>query len=180
MGHGGCLSTLTLWMHLEWIVLSNGCYLMPPYSTESLSLVALQELGALKERIPGRNRVDEHFRLSWWPSAMARFDSANKFDGYFKNTIAIDAEYCKQIGILYMLTICFQCLVGTTSKMGHQQSTNPHWCRFLWRQAYWYISDPNINTLYLAQFDEVDEGTAIFKVTAKTSDYRVQMVDGWL
>jgi hypothetical protein len=39
--------------------------------------------------------------------------------------------------------------------------------RFMWRQAYRYISNPNINTLYLAQFDEVDEGTAIFKVTAK-------------
>ena len=49
----------------------------------------------------------------------------------------------------------------------------------MWRQAYRYISDPNINTLYLAQFDEVDEGTAIFKVTAKTSDLPLP-TGGWL
>lgn len=33
------------------------------------------------------------------------FDNANKFDSYFKNTIANDAVYCKRIGILYLPTM---------------------------------------------------------------------------
>lgn len=31
---------------------------------------------------------------------------------------------------------------------------------FMWRQAYNYVSHPNIETIWMAQFDEVDEGTA--------------------
>jgi hypothetical protein len=41
---------------------------------------------------------------------------------------------------------------------------------FMWKQAHHYASDPNIKTIWMAQFDEVDEGTAIFKMTSKTSD----------
>jgi len=40
---------------------------------------------------------------------------------------------------------------------------------FMWRQAYKYAANSNINTIWMAQFDEVDEGTAIMKV-AKTDD----------
>ena len=48
----------------------------------------------------------------------------------------------------------------------------------LWSQAYRHIADPNVNSIWLAQFDEVDEGTAIFKVAASKSDLPV---DGnWL
>ena len=42
--------------------------------------------------------------------------------------------------------------------------------QFLWKQAHGMISDPNIKTIWLAQFDELDEATAIFKVKAKQSD----------
>ncbi len=37
--------------------------------------------------------------------------------------------------------------------------------QFLWYQAYYTISSAHANMLYIAMFDEVDEGTAIFKVT---------------
>jgi hypothetical protein len=41
---------------------------------------------------------------------------------------------------------------------------------FMWKQAHSFVADPNITTIWMAQFDEVDEGTAIFKMTSKTSD----------
>mmetsp|Transcript_16477 Transcript_16477/g.34686 ORF Transcript_16477/g.34686 Transcript_16477/m.34686 type:complete len:413 (-) Transcript_16477:271-1509(-) len=41
---------------------------------------------------------------------------------------------------------------------------------FMWRQAFQYAANPNINTIWMAQFDEVDEGTAIFKVAATEDD----------
>ena len=36
----------------------------------------------------------------------------------------------------------------------------------MWRQAYRYAEAYNINTVWMAQFDEVDEGTAIYKVAS--------------
>lgn len=40
----------------------------------------------------------------------------------------------------------------------------------MWSQAYRYAADPNIHTIWMAQFDEVDEGTAIFKVAKDQSE----------
>lgn len=40
----------------------------------------------------------------------------------------------------------------------------------MWAQAYRYSSDDNINTIWMAQFDEVDEGTAIYKVAKDMSE----------
>ena len=40
---------------------------------------------------------------------------------------------------------------------------------FMWRQAYRFVADSDINTIWMAQFDEVDEGTAIYKVAATES-----------
>ena len=39
----------------------------------------------------------------------------------------------------------------------------------MWKQAYSMISNPNISTIWMAQFDEFDEGTAIMKVKHKSS-----------
>jgi hypothetical protein len=40
---------------------------------------------------------------------------------------------------------------------------------FMWKQAHKFVANPNIKTIWMAQFDEADEGTAIFKATAATS-----------
>ena len=40
----------------------------------------------------------------------------------------------------------------------------------MWRQAYMYAENENINTVWMAQFDEVDEGTAIYKVASTQND----------
>lgn len=42
--------------------------------------------------------------------------------------------------------------------------------RFMWSQAYRFAADWNIKTIWMAQFDEVDEGTAIFKVAQTDSE----------
>jgi len=39
----------------------------------------------------------------------------------------------------------------------------------MWKQAFAMISNPNISTIWMAQFDELDEGTAIMKVKHKSS-----------
>lgn len=39
----------------------------------------------------------------------------------------------------------------------------------MWKQAFAMISNPNISTIWMAQYDEFDEGTAIMKVK-NTSD----------
>ena len=40
----------------------------------------------------------------------------------------------------------------------------------MWAQAHRFAADSNINTVWMAQFDEVDEGTAIFKVAKDQSE----------
>ena len=42
--------------------------------------------------------------------------------------------------------------------------------KFMWEQAYNYAKDDNITSIWMAQFDEVDEGTAIFKVASTQQD----------
>ena len=49
----------------------------------------------------------------------------------------------------------------------------------MWDQAYKYPANPNITSIWIAQFDEVDEGTAIFKVIAKAEDLPLPQ-NGWL
>ena len=49
---------------------------------------------------------------------------------------------------------------------------------FMWKQAYKMISNTNIQTIWMAQFDEMDEGTAIMKVKAKSSDLPIE--GNWL
>jgi hypothetical protein len=49
---------------------------------------------------------------------------------------------------------------------------------FMWRQANKYVGNKQINTIWMAQFDEVDEGTAIFKVAKNQAE--VPAVGKWL
>lgn len=50
--------------------------------------------------------------------------------------------------------------------------------RFMWRQAFGYIGNSDINSIWMAQFDEVDEGTAIYKVAATQKEAPLQ--GSWL
>eukprot|EP01082_Thalassiosira_pseudonana_P015157 g13778.t1 g13778 contig9:413217-414998(+) len=115
------------------------------------------------------------------PWHVGRFATLNGFDTYFRNIIAKDAELCNELGILYMPTMYpgfswhnlnknYQSKNIERREEGTLQMVPPINSiprlggKFMWSQAYKYASDPNINTIWMAQFDEVDEGTAIFKV----------------
>lgn len=88
------------------------------------------------------------------------FDNANKFDSYFKNTIANDAVYCKRIGILYLPNM-FPGFSWYNLKNGASAINKipRDGGRFMWRQAYRY--------------------PILILVTAKTSDLLLP-TGGWL
>jgi hypothetical protein len=44
----------------------------------------------------------------------------------------------------------------------------------MWSQAFRYAENDNITSVWMAQFDEVDEGTAIFKVTKGEEELPIQ------
>jgi hypothetical protein len=46
--------------------------------------------------------------------------------------------------------------------------------RFMWQQAYNYAKNDNITSIWMAQFDEVDEGTAVFKIAPTQQDVPVE------
>lgn len=117
------------------------------------------------------------------PWHVARFSDTSEFDEYYEETIAVDATYCKQQGIMYMPTMWpgFSWLnLKKDEKKGISINSIPRdGGKFMWRMAYKYAANPNISSIWVAQFDEVDEGTAIFKVTPTTSD-NPQPTTGWL
>ena len=105
------------------------------------------------------------------PWFVGRWKTIQDFENYMP-VIAKDAKYCKNRGILYMPTMYpgfswhnlrkpIERPINSIPRQGGQ---------FIWKQAYGMISDPNIKTIWLAQFDELDEATAIFKVKAKQSE----------
>jgi len=97
--------------------------------------------------------------------------SINGFDEYYRNIISPDIDYCDSKEILYMPSMWpgFSwhalkkrvCPLNDIPRLGG---------KFLWQQAYRYVSNPKVNSIWMAQFDEVDEGTAIFKVAATQRD----------
>jgi len=109
------------------------------------------------------------------PWHVGRWKSISAFDTYYTNTISADATYCASKGILYLPTMwpgfSWHNLKSGTVPVNSIPRLGG---TFMWRQAYKYAAASNINTVWLAMFDEVDEGTAIFKVTAKSSDLPVE------
>ena len=110
------------------------------------------------------------------PWHVGRWASLEGFESYFKTRIAYDATLCEELGILYMPTMwpgfswhnmnrkkreenSFEAIpatpINSIPRLGG---------KFMWSQAYRYVGADSINTIWMAQFDEVDEGTAIFKV----------------
>ncbi|KAL3806753.1 hypothetical protein ACHAXA_006779 [Cyclostephanos tholiformis] len=117
------------------------------------------------------------------PWHVGRWSDATTFDTYYSNYIANDVAYCKQRGIRYMPTIwpgfSWHNLKSQSDPRPPINSVPRRGGNFMWNQAYKYASNTDITTIFCAQFDEVDEGTAIFKVTARKSDLPLP-TDGWL
>jgi hypothetical protein len=119
------------------------------------------------------------------PWHVGRYKTIAEFDSYYTSIIEPDATYCQQRDILYMPTMWpgFSWLNLKSTKPIVPSSVLNYIPReggkFMWRMAYKYVSNPNIKSIWVAQFDEVDESTAIFKVTARSSD-NPKPTNGWL
>jgi hypothetical protein len=113
------------------------------------------------------------------PWHVGRWSSISNFDTYHTDIILNDAAYCATNGIRYMPTMwpgfSWHNLKNAAAPINDIPRLGG---TFMWRQAYKFALASNINTVWLAQFDECDEGTAIYKLTAKSSDLPI---DGtWL
>ena len=117
------------------------------------------------------------------PWHVGRWTNSDEFDVYYSLFIQDDAKYCKDNNILYMPTMwpgfSWHNVKSQTVPRPAINSVPRSGGNFMWKQAHKYVANNNINTIWCAQFDEVDEGTAIFKVTARTIDLPLP-VGGWL
>jgi|EP00970_Alexandrium_tamarense_P012376 hypothetical protein len=108
------------------------------------------------------------------PWHVGRWTTLSAWDTYYTNTIALDAKLCNDLGIVYMPTMW----PGFSwHNLKHDKSPQPPINQiprlggeFMWSQAFKYAADANIKSIWMAQFDEVDEGTAIYKVAATQND----------
>ena len=137
------------------------------------------------------------------PWHAGRWSTIDYFIWWYENRITKDAELCSQLGKLYMPTMCksradgtgtiltssqysklflFNLIISGAGFSWHnlkngQQEMNaiPRLGgRLMWAQAYNYVKDDNIRSIWMAQFDEVDEGTAIYKVAATQQEVPAQ------
>ncbi|KAL3765616.1 hypothetical protein ACHAW5_008273 [Stephanodiscus triporus] len=114
---------------------------------------------------------------------VGRWNSQAGFTTYYSDNIRGDAAYCKTRGVLYMPTMwpgfSWHNLKSTSSPQPVINSIPRDGGNFMWKMAHEYVANSNITAIWCAQFDEVDEGTAIFKVTARTNDLPLPK-GGWL
>jgi hypothetical protein len=115
------------------------------------------------------------------PWHVGRWASITGFETYYRNTIVEDAALCEELGILYMPTMWPGFSWHNLNRKNRDENDSEAipltpinsiprlGGKFMWSQAYRFAESNNISSVWMAQFDEVDEGTAIFKV-AKTED----------
>ena len=96
------------------------------------------------------------------PWLVGRFDN-NTYEPYRKS-IEEDIKWCKANGKDYM-PVLFPGFSWHNMKKDAPQNMIPRlWGRFFWKQVKGAV-DAGAESLYLAMFDEIDEGTAFFKCT---------------
>jgi hypothetical protein len=117
------------------------------------------------------------------PWHVGRWQDSAGFNRYYSDYIARDAAYCKERGILYMPTMwpgfSWHNLKSADVPRPAINEVPRRNGTFMWSQAYKYVANKNITSIWIAQFDEVDEGTAIFKVAARAGDLPLPR-GGWL
>ena len=83
------------------------------------------------------------------PWHVARYSNTDEFDDYFQETIAVDAAYCKERGIVYMPTMWpgFSWLnLKKDVKKGISINSIPRdGGKLMWKMAYKYVANPNID-----------------------------------
>jgi hypothetical protein len=125
---------------------------------------------------------DSKTHPEWWnvyrrfdvlsPWTVGRMNDERSVDFFLENYILPDRRDCEEFDIDYLPVV----FPGFSAHhlMGKSLNEIPrHGGDFLWRQIYNALSAGN-KMLYIAMFDEVDEGTAIFKVAATRRDAPVE------
>jgi len=99
------------------------------------------------------------------PWAVGRYGSSSGVDNYTSNVWKPDMQWCADHGMDYLPVVFPGFSWGNLQ--GHGFNSIPRsGGSFLWRQFYRAINDAGVQMIYQAMFDEVDEGTAIFKCTS--------------
>lgn len=149
-----------------------------PYTTELLAMIEELKPDVLMPWFVGRYDYNGETKPSYKGSA-----TITGFDD-FKARIKDDADWCRARGVDYAPN------VWPGFDWSHQRPASLPYDRhggdFLWKQAYYDIAVAGVEMIYIAMFDEIDEGTAIFKTLRKSdapsnvpdTDYYVKYVDG--
>ena len=95
------------------------------------------------------------------PWLVGRFDEGS-FAPFFSNLVKDDIEWCKKKGIDYV-PLVFPGFSWRNMQHPHSGTHIPrNYGRFYWQQIYSHLKN-GAGMLYVAMFDEIDEGTAVFK-----------------
>ena len=106
------------------------------------------------------------------PWAVGRYSDAVEADRFKQQIIEPDLQYTASHGVAYS-PVVFPGFSWHNLK-GAGPNQIPRDCgRFFWRQAYNAIS-ARAEMLYVAMFDEVDEGTAMYKLAPTTNELPAQ------
>jgi hypothetical protein len=104
------------------------------------------------------------------PWTVGRFGSLRDADNYVRRVAAADVAWCKENGVEYM-PVVFPGFSWHNLMMSRNQPTRAIFNQiprlkgeFLSTQIKGHMNN-NVTMIYQAMFDEIDEGTAIFKVT---------------
>lgn len=106
------------------------------------------------------------------PWTVGRYATEAEADSYCNNTMKADIAYCNQYGIDYM-PVAYP---GSSAyHLGRDVAPNQRkreGGKFFWRQVY-NSKNSAAKALYVAMFDEIDEGTAMYKLAETSNDLPV-------
>ncbi|MBN1599288.1 MAG: T9SS type A sorting domain-containing protein [Bacteroidales bacterium] len=99
------------------------------------------------------------------PWSVGRYDDVASIDGFLNQYIAPDKEFCDNHGIDYIPVIWPGFSWYNLQRDGeYQKNQFPRYGgEFYWRQSY-NVNRADVNMIFIAMYDEVDEGTAMYKI----------------
>ncbi|MCR5548100.1 MAG: hypothetical protein K6F25_05050 [Bacteroidales bacterium] len=149
-----------------------------PYTTELLAMIDELHPDVLMPWSVGRYDHDGTTPVSYKSTSyLTSFDD-------FKSRIKDDADWCSAHGVDYAPN------VWPGFDWSHQRPASVAYDRhggdFFWKQAYYDIAVAGAKMIYIAMFDEIDEGTAIYKMLRKSeapsnipdTDFYLKYVNG--
>jgi len=105
------------------------------------------------------------------PWAVGRYNSNSSFDGMVSSAIQPDIQYCSTSNIAYAPVIFPGFSWANLQKNRAVYNQIPRNSgEFFWHQGQTFLKRPGVRFIYIAMFDEVNEGTAMLKAASQKSD----------